>query len=57
MAKTKTTKHKSFTFEEFEKEFYGKDTEKPARNKGALYESGQRMARESLSQIKRDSSG
>lgn len=56
MAKARKSKAKTFNFEEFQKEFYDKDTKKNARNKGALYEFGVRIARESLSESEHDSS-
>lgn len=56
MAKKGKSKPKSFNFEEFQKEFYAKDSKKRSRNKGAFYDFGVRMARESLSESKQDSS-
>ncbi len=48
MAKKKKRKARTFTFEEFKKEFYTQDTKERPRNKSRLYELGVRMARESL---------
>ncbi|MHC4489313.1 MAG: hypothetical protein ACYSW7_09105 [Planctomycetota bacterium] len=50
MAKKKKRKARAFSFEEFKKEFYTKDTKKSPRNKSRLYELGVRMARESLAE-------
>ena len=49
MKKKENSKLKSFTYREFEKEFLTSDKERKKTNKGALYELGRKMARESLS--------
>ncbi len=48
MMNRKHSKRKEFTFEEFKKEFYTKETKESPRNKSRFYELGVRMARESL---------
>ncbi len=56
MAKRKRTKTRAFSFEEFKKEFYTKDTKKSPRNKSHLYEFGVKMARESLEEPEQEAS-
>ena len=56
MAKRKKSKPRAFSFEEFKKEFYTKDTKESPRNKSRLYEFGVRMARESLAESEQEAS-
>lgn len=48
MAKKKRSKSRTFSFEEFKKEFYNKDIEERPQNKSRLYIFGTKLARESL---------
>lgn len=56
MAKRKQSKPQAFSFEEFKKEFYTKDTRKSSRKKSRLYEFGVKMARESLAESEQEAS-
>ena len=46
--------NKRFTYEEFEKKFLSVSEKNQRPNKGALYELGAKMARESLSESKKE---
>lgn len=50
MAKKKKSKEQTFSFEEFKKEFYTKETKESHQNNNRLYEFGVKMARESLTE-------
>ncbi len=50
--KREQNKLKSFTFEEFKKEFLAANENKKHSNKGHLYELGAKMARDSLSECR-----
>ena len=56
MAKRKQAKPRAFSFEEFKKEFYTKDTKKRPPNKSRLYELGVTLARESLAESEEEAS-
>lgn len=57
MAKRNKNKPRAFSFEEFKKEFYTKDTKKSSQNKSQLYKFGVQMARESLAEYEPKTSG
>lgn len=56
MEKGKRNKPRTFSFNEFKKEFYTKDDRKSSRNRSRFYEIGVRMARESLAESETEAS-